>query len=357
MAEGAEDDDKTEEPTQKRFDDARQRGEIVYSAEVATAFSLLAVTFIVAFMAGPMAGEIGQALRGALSNAHQLPTDGRALMALYMSLGAKILAVVGLAALVLMGAGIAARFAQDQPVWSAKRLEPKLDRLNPFEGAKRIFGKEAGGTFAKTLAKFAVVGVAVGLALWPRDGTLEILPTLDIAALGPLMKERALNLLITCTCAAAAIAVIDYIFVRQAHHKRLKMTRHELKEEFRQSEGDPQVKAKLRQIRQQRAARRMMAAVPGATVVVTNPTHYAVALKYDREESPAPMCVAKGVNEVALRIREVATENGVAIIEDPPLARALYATADIDEPIPREHYEAVAKVIGYVLRLADRRRR
>jgi flagellar biosynthetic protein FlhB len=101
----------------------------------------------------------------------------------------------------------------------------------------------------------------------------------------------------------------------------------------------------------------MMAAVPGATVVVTNPTHYAVALKYDREESPAPTCVAKGVNEVALRIREVATENGVAIIEDPPLARALYATADIDEPIPREHYEAVAKVIGYVLRLADRRRR
>jgi flagellar biosynthetic protein FlhB len=135
------------------------------------------------------------------------------------------------------------------------------------------------------------------------------------------------------------------------------MTRRELKEEFRQSEGDPQVRAKLRMIRQERAKKRMMAAVPEATVVITNPTHYAVALKYDRETAPAPVCVAKGVNDVALRIRAVAEENGVAVIEDPPLARALYATAEIEETIPREHFEAVAKVIGYVLRLAERRRR
>ncbi|KAF0184600.1 MAG: flagellar biosynthetic protein FlhB [Alphaproteobacteria bacterium] len=357
MAEGAEDDDKTEEPTQKRIEDARNRGEIVYSTEVGTAFSLLAVTMIVAFMAAPMAGEIGTAMRGALSNAHQLPADGRALMTLYAAIGLKMLAIIGMAALALVGAGIAARFVQDQPVWSAKRLEPKLERLNPFEGAKRVFGKQAAGTFGKTLLKLTIVGVAVVWSLWPRDGTLASLPTLDVGALAPYMRERALSLLIGCTIAATGIAIIDYIFVRQAHYKRLRMTRHEMKEEFRQSEGDPHVRAKLRQIRQERAKKRMMSAVPSATVIITNPTHYAVALKYDREESPAPICVAKGVNEVALRIREVATENGVAIIEDPPLARALYATADIDEAIPREHFEAVAKVIGYVLRLADRRRR
>lgn len=357
MAEGAEDDDKTEEPTQKRFDDARKRGEIVYSSEVGVAFSLFAVTMIASFMAAPMAGDIGAAMRGALSNAHALPTDGRALMSLYAEIGARMLSAVGMAALALVVAGIAARFVQDQPAWSAKRLEPKLERLNPFEGAKRVFGKQAAGAFAKTLLKFTIVGVAVTWSLWPRDGTLENLPTLDVAAIGPLMRERAISLLIACTCAAAGIAVIDYVFTRQAHHKRLRMTRHELKEEFRQSDGDPQVKAKLRQIRQERAKKRMMASVPTATVVIMNPTHYAVALKYDRETSPAPMCVAKGVNEVALRIREVAEENGVAIVEDPPLARALYAAADIDETIPREHFEAVAKVIGYVLRLADRRRR
>ncbi len=356
MAEGAEDDDKTEEPSQKRIDDARDRGEIVYSTEVATAFSLLAVTMIVAFMAGPVTADLGRLLVGALSNAPQFSTDGHTLMKLYVAVGVRVLGAVGLVALALVVAGVAARFVQDQPAWSAKRLEPKLERINPIEGAKRIFGKQAFGNFAKTSAKFIIVGAAVTWSLWPRDGTLAMMPMLDVAALGPYMQSRAVALLIACTSAAAVIAVIDYIFVRRAHMKRLRMTKQELRDEYRQSEGDPQIRAKLRQIRNERAKKRMMSAVPGATVVITNPTHYAVALKYDREVSPAPICVAKGVNEVALRIREVAEANGVMIMEDPPLARALYATADIDDVIPREHFEAVAKVIGYVLRLAERRR-
>ncbi len=356
MAEGAEDDDKTEEPTQKRIDEARSNGEIVYSAEVATAFSLLAVTMVVAFMAGPVTADLGRLLVGALSNAPQFSTDGHALMKLYAAVGMRVLGAVGLVALALVVAGIAARFVQDLPAWSTKRLAPKLDRINPLEGAKRVFGKQAVGNFAKTSAKFIVVGAAVLWSLWPRDGTLAMMPMLDVAALGPYMQKRAVSVLIACTSAAAVIAVIDYIFVRQAHMKRLRMTKQELKEEYRQSEGDPQIRARLRQIRQERAKRRMISAVPGATVVITNPTHYAVALKYDREISPAPICVAKGVNEVAFRIREVAEANGVTIMEDPPLARALYATADIDDVIPREHFEAVAKVIGYVLRLAERRR-
>jgi flagellar biosynthesis protein FlhB len=356
MAEGAEEDDKTEEPTQKRIDEARERGEIVYSTEVATAFSLLAVTMLVAFMAGPVTADLGRLLVGALANAPQFASDGHALMKLYVSVGGRVLGAVGLVALALCLAGVAARFVQDLPAWSAKRLEPKLDRLNPIEGAKRVFGKQAFGNFAKTSAKFIVVGAAVLMSLWPSDGTLSMIPLLDVASLGPYMQSRAVSLLIACTAAAAAIAIIDYIFVRQAHMKRLRMTKQELRDEYRQSEGDPQIRAKLRQLRQERAKKRMMSAVPGATVVITNPTHYAVALKYDREASPAPICVAKGVNDVALRIREVAEANGVTIMEDPPLARALYATAEIDEVIPREHFEAVAKVIGYVLRLAERRR-
>jgi flagellar biosynthetic protein FlhB len=135
------------------------------------------------------------------------------------------------------------------------------------------------------------------------------------------------------------------------------MSRRELRDEHRQSEGDPLVRLKLRQVRQERARKRMMAQVPNATVVVTNPTHYAVALKYEAETTPAPVCLAKGVDDVALRIRALAEENNVPIIEDPPLARALFASADIDEPIPREHYEAVARVIGVVLGLARNRRR
>lgn len=357
MAEGADDDDKTEEPTQKKIDDARERGEIVYSTEVGAAFSLLAVTIVVAFAAGPVAGDLGVMLRAALSNAHAYDADGRSLMQLYLAIGMRVGAAVGLIALALVGAALAARFVQDRPGWSAKRLAPKLERVNPLEGAKRVFGGQAVGNFAKTALKFLIVGAAVAWSLWPRDGVLAMMPMLDVAALGPYAQDRAVSLLIACTVAAALIAAVDYVFVRQAYMKRLRMSRHELKEEYRQSEGDPQIRAKLRQIRQERSRKRMMAAVPTATVIITNPTHYAVALKYDRAVSPAPICVAKGVNDAALRIRAVGEENSVPIMEDPPLARALYATAEIDETIPREHFEAVAKVIGYVLRLAERRRR
>jgi flagellar biosynthetic protein FlhB len=357
MAEGADDDDKTEEPTQKRIEEARRRGEVVYSAEVGAAFSLLALTLVVAFLAGPIAGDLGRLLRGALANAGQFAADGPSLLRLVMEIGVRVGAAVGLVALALSGAGLAARFVQDRPGWAPARIAPKLDRINPLEGAKRVFGPQAGGAFVKTSLKFTIVGAAVTWSLWPRDGVLAMMPMLDVAALGPYALGRAVSLLIACTIAAALIAVVDYLFVRQAYIKRLRMTRQEVKEEFRQSEGDPHVRAKLRQIRQERAKKRMIAAVPTATVVITNPTHYAVALKYDRAVSPAPICVAKGVNEAALRIREVAAEHAVPIMEDPPLARALYATAEIDETIPREHFEAVAKVIGYVLRLAERRRR
>jgi flagellar biosynthetic protein FlhB len=357
MAEGADESERTEEPTQKRLDEARDRGEVIYSTEVGSALSLMAVTLVVAFMAGPIAQDIGRLLTGALANVAQAPADGRALVHLYGELGARLLGAIGLVLLALAAAGFVSRFIQDRPAWSPKRLSPKLDRLNPLEGAKRVFGPQALGAFAKTALKFAIVGAAVTWALWPRDGVLAMLPLLDIAALGPYVQSRAVQLLIACTIATALIAGADYFFVRQAHMKRLRMTRQELREEFRQSEGDPQVRAKLRQIRQERAKQRMMTAVPNATVVIANPTHYAVALKYDRDLSPAPVVVAKGVNETALRIREVAESHDVPVIEDPPLARALYAAADIDETIPREHFEAVARIIGAILKLAERRRR
>jgi len=151
-------------------------------------------------------------------------------------------------------------------------------------------------------------------------------------------------------------AALDWLWQRQRFLQRMRMTREELKEDFRQSEGDPHVRARLRQIRYDRARRRMMQNVPKATVVVTNPTHFAIALRYEQGDTPAPICVAKGLDAVALRIKAVAEEHRVPIIEDPPLARALYATVELDEAIPREHYEAVAKVIGFVMRQAQRRR-
>jgi len=351
------DDDKTEEPTPRKIEQAREKGDIVYTAEVGAALSLLATTAIIAFMAGPIVTEFARSFVSFVAMPDQYSAEGGALRALAGAVGLKVGAVLGLAMLALSAAGLASRYLQDRPTFTGERLTPKLNKLNPVEGFKRVFGKQAFAQFLKSLAKLVIVGAAMMLALWPHDAALENISLLDPAALLPFVQDRAIGMLIAVAVAAALLAVIDYIFTRQSYRKRLRMSRREIKEEMRQSEGDPMVKAKLRQIRQERARTRMMANMPNASVVITNPTHYAVALRYEQGETAAPICLAKGVDAVAQRIREAAQEHDIPIVEDPPLARALFASADIDEPIPREHYEAVAKVIGFVMRMARRRGR
>jgi len=279
-----------------------------------------------------------------------------ALEAVAGHIGLKLMAMFGLLCLALAGAGVASRYIQDQPTFTSERLTPKLDKLNPIEGFKRVFGAAAASSFLKSLAKLGVVGGVMLWALWPKDSSLENMSLLDPAALLPYVKDRVVAMLIALTSASAIIAVADYVFTRQSYMQRQRMSHREIKEEFRQQDGDPMVKAKLRAIRMERSRRRMMQNVPQASVVITNPTHYAVALRYEQGETAAPICLAMGVDAVAQRIREVAKEHDIPIVEDPPLARALFATAEIDQPIPKDHYEAVAKVIGFVMRLARRRR-
>jgi len=351
------DDDKTEEPTQRKLDQAREKGDIVYSAEVGAALSLIAATAIVAFMSGPIVSQMARSLIGFLAVPEQLSSDPASLRAIMGHVGIKLLAILGLACLALAAAGIAARYVQDRPTFTGQRLTPKLDKLNPIEGFKRVFGKQAAASFIKSLAKLVLVGAVVGWALWPHDAELENTALLDPAALLTYLKDRAVGVMMAVASAAVVMAAVDYVFTRQSYMQRMKMSRREIKEEMRQQDGDPMVKAKLRQIRMQRSRQRMMQNVPQASVVITNPTHYAVALKYEPGETPAPICVAMGVDAVAARIREVANEHNIPIVEDPPLARALFATAEIDQPIPTEHYQAVAKVVGFVMRAARRRGR
>lgn len=353
----ADDDERTEEPTQRKLDDARSKGDIVYSAEVGGALSLLATTLLIAFLAGPIANALAHNLVRFLQAPDQISADPEALRALAAGEMMQIGAALGMAALTFALTTLAARYLQDVPTFTGERLSPKLDKLNPLEGFKRIYGKQAISSFVKSLAKFAVVGAALVWALWPSDVAMEHLALLDPRALLAYVQQKGVALMIALVSSAAAIALMDYIATRQSYMQRHKMSRREIKEEMRQSEGDPMVKMKLRQIRNERARQRMLANVPKATVVVTNPTHYAIALRYVPEEMAAPVCLAKGVDEVAAKIREAAAEHDIPLIEDPPLARALFASADIDAPIPREHYEAVAKVIGVVMRLAQQRRR
>ncbi|MBY0562815.1 MAG: flagellar biosynthesis protein FlhB [Hyphomonadaceae bacterium] len=357
MAERTEDDEKTEEPTPRKLEQAREKGDIVYSTEVSAAMSLLAATAVVAFMAGPVTSQLTHGLIGFLAIPEQYSMQPNALLSLAGSVCLKLLMVFGLTALVFAGAGIASRYIQDQPTFSAEKLNPKLDKLNPVEGAKRVFGKAAAANFLKSLAKLVLVGAVLVWTLWPSDASLERMPLLDVNALLPLAQDRIVGMMMALASAAAVLGAVDYVFTRQSYMHRMRMSPREIKEEMRQSDGDPMLKAKLRQIRMDRSRQRMLANVPKASVVITNPTHYAVALRYEQGETAAPICLAMGVDAVAQRIRDVAKEHDVPIVEDPPLARALFATADIDQPIPREHYEAVAKVIGFVMRLARRRGR
>ncbi len=352
-----DDDEKTEEPTQRKLDQAREKGDIVYSPEVGTALSLVVLTGIVAFMAGPIASQMAHAFIGFLATPDQFSTEGAALEAILGQIGLKLLAIFGLMCLTLAGAGVAARYIQDKPTFTSDKLQPKLEKLNPIEGFKRVFGKAAVATFLKSLAKLGVVGGVMLWAMWPKDSTLENLSLLDPVALLPYIKDRVVAMLMALASASALIAIIDFVATRQSYMKRQRMSPREIKEEHRQQDGDPMIKAKLRQLRMQRSRQRMMQNVPQASVIITNPTHYAVALKYDAISTPAPICLAIGVDAVALRIREVAAEHDIPIVEDPPLARALFATAELDQPIPKEHYEAVAKVIGFVMRLSRRRGR
>jgi flagellar biosynthetic protein FlhB len=347
--------DKTEQPTQRKLEDARKKGEAPRSQEVAGWFILAAALLLLAGASGPAARSASDWLRIFLEQPHLISAESGAAQRLLASIGWRVTGSLGLVFLVLTAAALAGHLVQAAPVFAIDKIQPKLSKISPMEGLKRLFGAQAWVNFFKGVAKLTIVSVACFMALWPRRDLLLALPNLDLAALLGVAREASIALMIAALIAYAMIAVLDYAWQRHSFLDRMKMSRRELKDEMKNTEGDPHVRAKLRQIRMERGRRRMLARVPEATVVITNPTHYAIALRYERGETAAPICVAKGVDEVAARIREIAKAANVPFVEDPPLARALHAAAELDQPIPEVHYQAVAKIIGHILALSQRR--
>lgn len=282
--------------------------------------------------------------------------NGGAVQVLRLALAAAAPALV-----VVLGAGmisgVAGHVLQQGFIWTTARMAPDLNKISPMSGFGRLFGIDGLVSFLRSVLKLVIVAVVAWLTIKPHAREFETLSRLDPAAILPfaagLIKSLAFAILIFLGLGAG----LDWLWQRQRFQQRMRMSREETKDEHRQSEGDPHVKARIRKIRVDRARRRMMQAVPKATVVITNPTHYAVALKYQQGETEAPICVAKGMDMVALKIREIAEEAKVPIVEDPPLARALYASVELDQQIPVDHYKAVAKVIGFVLSQAKKRAR
>jgi flagellar biosynthetic protein FlhB len=350
MADERDDTERSEDPTQKRLDEALKRGDVAKSQEVNTWFVIAAATLILMMFSAPVGHGLATTLRGLIANSYAIPIDGRGFLGVVSKLGFEVIAVLAVPFLLLALAAIGGNLIQHRLVWSAEALRPKLSKISPVGGLKRLFSRQALVNFVNGLVKLLLIGTIITLLLWHQRDRLDSLVATDPAAILPLTRTLSLEMLGTVVAVLAVIAAADYLFQYRQWFERQKMSLRELKEEFKQTEGDPAVKGKIRQIRQARMRKRMMAAVPSASVVITNPTHYAVALQYERGMN-APVCVAKGVDALARKIREVAAEHGIAVVENPPLARALHGTVEIDQEIPPEHYQAVAEVIGYLMRL------
>lgn len=342
--------------TPRKLQQAREKGDVAKSQDVATAFILIAAAAVFLGMGGWMAAQLVGDMRVYFEQPEAMAVDGGALQRLALDISLKTGIILGAAFAAMTVAALAGHLVQAGMLFTTEKMKPKIDKISPIAGFKRLFGGEALIQFLKTVIKVTILAIICWLILAPHWKEAEALVKVEPVAILPVAMEILAQLLFLLLIVVALVAAADYAIQRFHWLKRNKMSKQEMKDEYRQTEGDPHVKAKLRQIRMERGRQRMMAEVPNATVVITNPTHYAVALRYEPGEDAAPVCVAKGVDRVALKIREVATEHDVAIVEDPPLARALFASVDIEDPIPVEHYAAVAKIIGVILSVAARRK-
>ncbi len=342
--------EKTEEPTGKRLGEARGKGNVLQSREVTNLTAFMAILVVVLAIAPRAAGHMTASLSRLLSSAHQYHVDDNEVATIAQSLLLDLGLAIGLAMLLMLAVAVGTSMLQVGLMWNLGAISFNFDRLNPLNGFKRLFSIRSVTELVKGMLKIGIVGAVIVAVLLPDMAQLGNYLT---SGVGPMMADigrMTVKLLMAAILAMLAIAIADYFYQRWEYFKNLKMTKQEVKDEYKQQEGDPAIKGRLRKLRNEKARRRMMAQVPTATVVITNPTHYAVALRYT-DDMPAPKLVAKGLDLIAKRIRDVATENFVPIVENPPLARALYTTVELDDLISPDLYRAVAEVISYVTRL------
>ncbi len=344
------DQEKTEAPTAKRRADAKKKGQVPRSQELTSAFLLLGGAGAIQFLSGGIGTGI-QTLFGGIVSAFDAPPAGldghvaqiREIARTTAAIGAPIL-------LTLTGTALAIAGAQARGTLAPEALQPKWERLDPIKKAKEIWGPRAMMEFAKNLLKLILIGGVTWIVLNGAFEPLSALIQKDAGGLLATARSYAVRLLMATGLAYLVIAAIDYTWQVYSHEKSLKMSKEEIKKEVKESEGDQIMKVRRRSLARSMARRRMLLSVSDADVVVTNPTHIAVALKYDPEVSDAPIVLAMGERKVAQKIKEIAKENGVPTVENKPLARALYATATVGEAIPIDLFVAVAEVLAFVIR-------
>ena len=357
MAERSDKESRTEEPTEKKIADAIEKGNVPRSREMAVFASLLGILIAAAFLIGTGSVNLTQTMSILMDNPGGFvldngPDANRLLWAVMGEL-TKLLAPI---VFMLMLAGLAAAFFQHAPTLALDQIKPKWSRVSPAAGWKRIFGAPGVMEFVKSLFKFGAIGVVCAVMLSGEQRSVSSAIFLDPNALPGLVLSLVVRLVSVVCVAIAVMVAADIVWSRLRWRSELRMTRQELKDELKDSEGNPLLKAKRRSLARDRARRRMIASVPKATVVIANPTHYAIALQYDRAKGGAPLVVAKGADLIALKIREIASKHSVPVVEDKPLARAMYDAVEVGQWIPPEFYRAVAKILHHIYaRLADAR--
>jgi flagellar biosynthesis protein FlhB len=349
--------DRTEKATPKRREQAREQGEVARSADAGGSLVLMAGLFGLSLLGPQIVQAAAESFRRILADVARpgMATSSAGLRELMHEGLQTLLVTVGPIAGICMATGVLAGVAQVGFHPSPKALAPNFRRINPLSGLRNLLGPNVIFEALKAVAKVGTVGAVAALALLPGMGNLAALVGITPAALGMVLGSRAMSIAQHATFAYLAIGAIDLLWQRRRHGRQMRMSKQEVKDELRQYGVSAEVRAALRRRQMQMARARMMAAVPQADVVVTNPTHYAVALRYDGKHV-APEVVAKGQDLIAAQIRRVAEEHDVPIVPDPPLARALHSSTEIGQLIPEEMYAAVAQVLAFVYRLAARRR-
>jgi flagellar biosynthetic protein FlhB len=358
MSDGADKDSKTESPTQKRFNEAAEKGNVPFSREITVFASTLGIYIYLLFYLPSGVSHLWEALRDLFDKPDQWRFDnGPDVVALFMRLSWDAAAVVVPAFILMAVFGIGSSIMQNLPSPVLNRIAPKASRLSPLAGFKRIFGLPGMVEFGKSLFKVVIVGLMVVMALKSEFYTSLDAMFADPNFLVSRLTADAKTVLLVVLGSSALIGIADYFWTHHQWFTQLKMTKEEVKEERKQMDGDPIIKQRQRSFARDLARKRMMASVPRATLVIANPTHFAVALRYVRDEDAAPVVVAKGQDLIALKIREIAEQNGIPVIEDPPLARSMFAQVSIDSVIPSVFYKAVAELLQRIYASKNTKRR
>lgn len=340
--------EKTEKATPKKRQDTRKKGQVAKSQDVNTAIVLLSVFLTLYIMGEKMLESLLNIYRYTFQNFLGLTISSENVYAIFIELLMQIVYVLAPVMVIALIAAVAANFIQFGFLFSTEPIQPKLEKLNPIKGFKRIFSLRAIVEFFKSSLKIICVGFVVFSVLWLRKEEILSLSLLSagkgLATIAGLTAQMGMISAIVLLF----LSILDYLYQRYDFEKNIRMSKQDIKDEFKNTEGDPLIKSRIKQRQREMATRRMMQEIPGADVVITNPTHYAVALKYEESKFDAPYVVAKGADYIAQKIKYIAKENNVVIVENRPLARALYEQTEIGDEIPEEFFKAVAEILAYV---------